>query len=98
MTRALVAFIATAIALPSVGAQTQPESISRALLAEITGDTVLVGVLPPTLRNKIYLPATSRVIGAVGRTSMIVSTLPPVETLKALEREMPKLGWKLLLH
>jgi hypothetical protein len=76
----------------------QPAAVARSLIAEISGDTVLVGALPAKLQGKVYLPATSRVIGSVGRTGLIVSSLDATRALTELEREMPRLGWKLLLH
>jgi len=77
----------------------QPDMVSRKLVEEIAGgDTLLIGQLPAKLRNKLYLPATSRVIGSLGRAALISSSLSTEQTLKDLEREMPKLGWKILLH
>ncbi len=94
-----IALFALGLSVQALVAQApQPPVVSRSVVAEITGDTVLLGVLPPHLQGKVPLPSTSRVIGAVGRTALIASTLSPTAALKELEREMPRLGWALQLH
>lgn len=92
--------IGTAILTSPAKSQTpQPDVVSRRLVEEISGgDTLRIGQLPPKLQDKFYLPPTSRVIGSLGSAAVIVSSLPVEQTLKDLEREMPKRGWKLLLH
>jgi hypothetical protein len=100
MTAARRVLFGLAAAARVATAQTsQPAVVSRQLVEEIAGgDTLRVGALPPSLRNKLYLPSTSRVVGSLGNAAVVASSLSVEETLKGLEREMPKLGWKLLLH
>jgi hypothetical protein len=93
------AIVALGAARLAAAQTAQPDMVSRKLVEEIAGgDTLLVGQLPAKLQGKLYLPATSRVVGSLGQAALIASSLSTEQTLKDLEREMPKLGWKLLLH
>jgi hypothetical protein len=93
-----------------LGQRSQPDDmVPRAIVEDLVSTfgmrgaatSLVIGKLPPALEGRLYLPRTSHVVASlvsdVQSTSIIGSSLAREQAFADLKREMPKLGWQMIL-